>query len=377
MIRILALLALLAVHVGASAHTRSTSYGHWQIDGNAVHLDLRVAALDMSRFGAGYASPDEAARRSLNQLGERFAVTTPAGPCERLDSNAAAAGADGWIHLSLHWRCPGDMGLRLSALPFHDVAPAHAHIARIRQGEALARTAVLTRRNPVVDLRDSRPHGGFFRLGIEHILSGWDHLAFIAALALAATRLLTLIALLSGFTVAHSLSLAAATLGWVIARETWVEAVIAFSILLVAAQWLWQQGQQPRIWAAGLSLLPLLLWLAGATLPLLGALGLGLTAACLAALGRADRPGLVVAITLAFGLLHGLGFAGALAESAGAQGISLGALLLFNLGVEAGQIGVVILLWPLLRQAPALRMPLAALLIALGLYWFLQRSLLI
>ena len=134
---------------------------------------------------------------------------------------------------------------------------------------------------------------------------------------------------------------------------------------------------RPGAWAAGLSLLPIGLWLSGATLPLLGVLGLGLTAACLAALGRSDRPGLVVAITLAFGLLHGLGFAGALAESAGAQGISLGALLLFNLGVEIGQIGVVMLLWPLLRHAPVLRLPLAAVLVGLGLYWFLQRSLLI
>jgi hypothetical protein len=134
-------------------------------------------------------------------------------------------------------------------------------------------------------------------LGIEHILMGVDHLLFVLALLLLVKGTGRLIATVTAFTVAHSLTLFAATLGWVHVPGPPVEAVIALSIVFVASEIIHaQQGK----------------------------------------LGLTQRYPWVVAFT--FGLLHGLGFAGALAE-VGLPPLSIPlALLFFNVGVEIGQL---------------------------------------
>lgn len=138
------------------------------------------------------------------------------------------------------------------------------------------------------------PARTYFGLGVEHILGGTDHLLFVLALALLVRRMQPLLRTVTAFTLAHSLTLAAAALGYVQVPGPPVEAAIALSIVFVARELL-----RP---APGLA---------------------------------ARRPWLVA---LAFGLLHGFGFAGALAElGLPADEIPL-ALALFNLGVEAGQL---------------------------------------
>jgi hydrogenase/urease accessory protein HupE len=134
-------------------------------------------------------------------------------------------------------------------------------------------------------------------LGIEHILMGFDHLLLVLALLILVDGTRRLIATVTAFTVAHSLTLAAASLGWVQVPGPPVEAAIALSIVFVAAEILHARQGRP-----------------------------GLTQ---------RRPSLVA---FAFGLLHGLGFAGALAE-VGLPPLSIPvALLFFNIGVEIGQL---------------------------------------
>jgi hydrogenase/urease accessory protein HupE len=137
----------------------------------------------------------------------------------------------------------------------------------------------------------------YFVLGVEHILFGIDHLLFVLALLMLVKGARRLIATITAFTVAHSLTLAAATLGWVNVPGAPVEAVIALSIVFVAAEIVHgEQGHE------------------------------GVTA----------RAPWIVA--LVFGLLHGLGFAGALHE-VGLPGHAIPlALFLFNVGVEVGQL---------------------------------------
>jgi hydrogenase/urease accessory protein HupE len=134
-------------------------------------------------------------------------------------------------------------------------------------------------------------------LGIEHILTGFDHLLFVLALVILVKGVRRLIATVTAFTVAHSLTLVAATLGWVHVPSPAVEAAIALSIVFVAGEII-----RARQGNAGLT----------------------------------QRYPWVVAFT--FGLLHGLGFAGALAE-VGLPQLSIPiALLFFNVGVEIGQL---------------------------------------
>jgi hydrogenase/urease accessory protein HupE len=134
----------------------------------------------------------------------------------------------------------------------------------------------------------------YFRLGVEHILTGVDHLLFVLALLILVKGVKRLIATVTAFTLAHSLTLAGATLGLVHVPQPPVEACIALSIVFVAAEILRRRG--------------------------------GLTA----------RFPWVIAFI--FGLLHGFGFAGALSEVGLPQNAIPIALLFFNLGVEAGQL---------------------------------------
>lgn len=154
-------------------------------------------------------------------------------------------------------------------------------------------------------------------LGVEHILSGIDHLLFVVALLFLVGFRRQLVWTISAFTLAHSLTLASAALGFLTLRSAPVEACIALSIVLVAGEALHGRQTLARRWP------PLVAFL--------------------------------------FGLVHGLGFAGALKDIGLPQGHLAVALLTFNVGVEFGQllvVGACYLLWRFasrLTMAPAMR----------------------
>lgn len=184
-----------------------------------------------------------------------------------------------------------------------------AAIVRIRWRDGQQSVHTLTGSQPGVQLfgsaRDERGGlevtGVYAVLGVEHILSGIDHLLFVISLLFLVGLNRRLIGTISAFTLAHSLTLAASALGWLVLRPPPVEATIALSIVLVAAEALRERDTLSRRWPALVAFL--------------------------------------------FGLVHGLGFAGALKEiGLPQQNIPL-ALLGFNLGVEAGQLLVVGLAW--------------------------------
>ena len=164
--------------------------------------------------------------------------------------------------------------------------------------------------------------GSYFALGVDHILRGIDHLLFVLMLLLLIRDWRTLLGAVTAFTVAHSLSLAAASLGLIVVPAPPVEAIVALSIAFLAAELLHPPGEEKRLTER----FP---WL----------------------------------VAFAFGLLHGLGFARALLEIGLPQGDVPLALLAFNLGVEAGQIlfiaAVIALGVALARLYPAARAQLA------------------
>ncbi len=178
---------------------------------------------------------------------------------------------------------------------------------------------------------------GFFKLGVEHILTGYDHLLYLAALILGCTGLRAIVGIVTAFTLSHSLTLALATLGLVNPSSARVEQIIAASIVFVALENLWLRGREPRL-------------------------------------------RLVVAFV--FGLVHGFGFAGLLADlGVGAEnGAVVVPLLSFNLGVEVGQLLIILVVLPLLiraRRSPrfvAYAQPAASVCVAaMGLYWLISR----
>lgn len=196
----------------------------------------------------------------------------------------------------------------------------------------------------------------FFTLGCEHLLTGIDHLLFLLALIAGSRRLREIVLAATTFTLAHSVTLLLAALGVVRVSASVVEPIIALSIAVVAAWHLW------RLWR----------WGGHAT-------DLDTASTGHLALDRAGWSRL--AVVFAFGLVHGLGFAGALGIQQAWSWTLLWSLLVFNLGIETVQLSLIALVFPALallrRQAPVAGLwatgLIAATVTVFGLVWFVER----
>jgi hydrogenase/urease accessory protein HupE len=180
---------------------------------------------------------------------------------------------------------------------------------------------------------------GFLKLGLEHIWKGFDHLLFLFGLLVVCRTFRSIVGIITCFTVAHSLTLALATLNLVNLPSRIVEPLIAASIVFVGAENLLSRGAEPK--------------------------------------GR-------WVLTFVFGLIHGFGFASVLRElgvGENGRGIAM-PLFTFNLGVEVGQIAIAAVVLPIVwqlrknetflhRGVPAL----SALVALAGVYWLLERTL--
>lgn len=197
----------------------------------------------------------------------------------------------------------------------------------------------------------------FFRLGAEHLLTGIDHILFLLALIVGSRRLREVVIAATTFTVAHSVTFILAATGVVAAPAEIVEPTIALSIAVVGAWYLWRQWRGGKV-----------------DQDLSQAHGFL----------RLDRAGwLRVGVVFLFGLVHGLGFASALGIDEPWSWTLLWSLLVFNVGIEAVQIGIIIIVFPLLvllrRRYPRIGVWASALLAitvtVAGLIWFVQRVL--
>jgi hydrogenase/urease accessory protein HupE len=177
-------------------------------------------------------------------------------------------------------------------------------------------------------------------LGVQHILSGIDHLLFVASLLFLVGFRRRLIGTITAFTVAHSITLACSAFGWLTLRPPPVEASIAMSIVLVATEALREQDSLAR------------------RIPAL--------------------------VSFLFGLVHGLGFAGALRDIGLPQSHLPLALLTFNVGVEIGQLMMVLLVYLVVDRLPRLipklqrwfgqaRRPVLYAIGIVAVYWSFQR----
>lgn len=344
---------------------------------SVAHLDVALGAagepmqveLDLALRDLALALPLDANRDEqvtwgeLNDIADQvetlaisgMSLSSSGGAC-RLEPTGLATRryAEGaYATLRMQVRCPAgaEVALHYSLLMARD--PQHRAVVTVRRGPQVSTFIARAGGERIVfgvDPRgSSRPFTEFLREGIHHILIGYDHLAFLISLLLPAalvrvqrewkpatefrSTFLHVLGLVTAFTVAHSITLSLAALGWVTPVSRWIEAAIAASVLLAALNNLWPLVTR-RLWAVG----------------------------------------------FAFGLIHGFGFAGALGELGLPDGARLWALLGFNLGVEIGQLAVVCMLLPALfavrRQAwyPKALMPAASIAIAaLAAWWLWQR----
>lgn len=253
-----------------------------------------------------------------------------------------------YVALALESDCPVGVPTAVRYAMFFDRDPQHRAVVTMDVGGRRSSAIAGPGSNVLsLDGEATHPFRDFLRQGVHHILIGYDHIAFLLSLLLpvvlrrvkgkwepvanlrsAATQAAVIV---TAFTVAHSITLSLAALGWVVPASRWIEAAIAASVLLAALNNI-KPVLTDRLWMAAFG----------------------------------------------FGLIHGFGFAGALSELGLPTGARVVSLLGFNLGVEAGQLGLVLVFLPILYLARSRRwyreggMQLMSMAIAVLAAWWLQ-----
>jgi hydrogenase/urease accessory protein HupE len=326
---------------GLSAVEVETSAGRLTAHLTFARLEIEpLVAIDADRDGRVSAMEVEAARPRLASLarealevrldGRELPATTSSGD---LDSSDA-------VHLRLAWEGIEGAQLRLRSMLIARLAPGHRQYLTLAGagGEVISQRLLDARADAAewdLAATSQQPFREFLLLGIEHILTGYDHLLFLLALLIAGGTLREAVKIITSFTIAHSITLALATLDLVRVPAMIVEPLIALTIVYVGLENIFRPEARRR-------------WM----------------------------------LTFIFGLVHGFGFASVLRDlGVGTGRGAVGALVAFNLGVEAGQLAIAALAWPLiwhLRSSEAFVrrfVPACSLLVALlGSYWLLERT---
>jgi hydrogenase/urease accessory protein HupE len=335
--RLALLLAL--VPVAATAHQASVSYSELTVRGASVEGSLRFSLADLRTQTP--LDPQQLEASALRKLlVEPFVVKSGGMLCDLSPGIAKGPDGEDGIAIRAQWRCPGPIETLSVRAGFIDtLPPGHTHFSRIDfGGEVLQRVAQAD--DPTFEVSRSRSalreFGRFLRLGIEHIFTGYDHVAFLIGLLLLGGTVRELVKIVTAFTVAHSITLALAALDVFSPSARVVEPLIAASIVFVGVENLW-------------------------------------------ALRRARTEAALRhrwMVTFAFGLVHGFGFASVLRQLELPRALLATGLVSFNLGVECGQVCIVLLALPLLRRLRTWKTfaPAASACVAvLGAVWLLQR----
>jgi hypothetical protein len=370
--------AMLAIAQTAAAHDRSVSYSSWESEGDRVEVRVEMSARVATALPTGDPAGAVAGSFALRR-GEAACVHVP-GSLTSL-SPAPDARRFEWTLV-----CPAAGGAHeLTVDLLFERLAGHLHIAAFGAAEHVfagtTRTARWQRGGAPAPVMVRL--GRYARLGVSHVLGGLDHLIFLLALVVVARSVREVAVVATGFTVGHSLTLALAVSGRVVPEGAAIEALIGLSIVLVAVDNVWMHGSGSRRAraAAAVVLGMAVVVIAGGAIPRATMVGCAVFAACYLALaGRSEHPArLRLAAAGLFGLVHGFGFAAALADLSASAGLAL-PVVGFNLGVELGQLLIIACTYPLValavrRGQRQLTVDLASAgAVAAGLFWFLSRN---
>jgi HupE / UreJ protein len=392
---VLPLLALLVGLPGhAIAHTKSTSYSNWRIEGTDVHLSFTAPLIETARLNQpGETQPPN--ERVEEYLAKHLTASADGKPCTPTASPKPLTATDQFRRFELNFKCPSANNVALHSGVFFDLVPSHVSLAQIQTSDGRLIQQLFTKDAQTLatsgtdeNMRDAS-FLRYVQMGIMHIFTGVDHMSFLLGLVLISRRLRDLVFVVTGFTIGHSATLALAVTGIIRPHAEFIDALVALTIAMIGAENVAVATHRPGLVSGGVGGM-LLLMAAGSlfgigVLPPLLLLGAGLFASNYLMLSGhlRDAARLRIVVTVVFGLIHGFGFAADLLELRLPTGQLFSILLGFNLGVEVGQLTLVLValgLVALLVKA-RLAMPrpivvdtLSASLVALGVYWFISRS---
>jgi hypothetical protein len=379
----------------AGAHTRSQSHSVWEIKGAEVDLVMTIPAVEANRLSKDQSAPSDDDLKTY--LTARVYPLAGGRRCEVVPPVQTLSAAAGFRKYDFTFKCAAPHDLQVHSGAFFDLVSSHTNFAQVQNALSGEFTEqLITVEHQTVDVwggEGSRLKSAhfieFIRLGMMHIFTGVDHMSFLLGLVLISRRLRDLVFVVTGFTIGHSLTLALAVTGVLRPHAEFIDALVALTIALIGAENIVVQTHKPRLVAlvvggsmAGMALLQ---WLGFGGLPSLLLLGAGLfTANYLMISGRLRDAGrLRILITLVFGLIHGFGFAADLLELQLPPERLAELLVGFNVGVEIGQlilvVGATLLVGMLAKYKLALPRPLvvdvaSSFLVGLGVFWFVSRS---
>ena len=342
----IATLVLLAWANLADAHTGGmTGFATITISEKSVHYSLTLsdippgALAETMRLGQAGKPPDY--RPLIATISEKIHLASDGANCVAAEGRIVPPSASSTsITGTVDFNCPGKIRKLIIRDDISEALGSSQHTLALiiwsggSQQFAFGSDARETTVAVAEVAQASRGAGSFFPLGIEHILTGYDHLLFLLALMLRGGGLWSLLKIITAFTVAHSITLALAALDVVVLPSALIESVIALSIAYVALENLLPRYAVSRRWA----------------------------------------------VSFLFGLVHGFGFSAVLREIGLPKENLLLSLLNFNLGVEAGQLTVVLLVVPILMRLqsktwePRMVAIISGAILAVGVALFIERA---
>ena len=347
-----------------NAHYFSESFSKWNVVDNKVEANFSLLTLESTRIFQVENYQKIMFEENLSEtdvfkiyLSQHLKVTSEGKNCSLVDEIKELNSQEGSLNLSLNFECPLNKEIKIINNALFNLVQSHIHIARIYIDNNLYTEKALFFNDQSIDLNEEKENNSFsnsfykfFSLGLDHILSGYDHLLFILGLLLLVTNLKRLLLVITGFTIGHSLTLSLSVINIIQVKSSLVEALIGYTIMFVGLEYLYKENNDHRVSMIFITALSLLLLIFGNLINpnfpyflILGILLFSLGYFYLLKNLNSEN-NLLSIITIIFGLIHGFGFGGFLLGSKISSENIFSGLLGFNLGVEVGQIIFVLLI---------------------------------
>ncbi len=347
-----------------NAHYFSESFSKWNVVDNKVEANFSLLTLESTRIFQVENYQRIMFEENLSEtdvfkiyLSQHLKVTSEGKNCSLVDEIKELNSQEGSLNLSLNFECPSNKEIKIINNALFNLVQSHIHIARIYIDNNLYTEKALFFNDQSIDLNEEKENNSFsnsfykfFSLGLDHILSGYDHLLFILGLLLLVTNLKRLLLVITGFTIGHSLTLSLSVINIIQVKSSLVEALIGYTIMFVGLEYLYKENKDHRVSMIFITTLSLLLLIFGNLINpnfpyflILGILLFSLGYFYLLKNLNSEN-NLLSIITIIFGLIHGFGFGGFLLGSKISSENIFSGLLGFNLGVEVGQIIFVLLI---------------------------------
>ena len=347
-----------------NAHYFSESFSKWNVVDNKVEANFSLLTLESTRIFQVENYQKIMFEENLSEtdvfkiyLSQHLKVTSEGKNCSLVDEIKELNSQEGSLNLSLNFECPSNKEIKIINNALFNLVQSHIHIARIYIDNNLYTEKALFFNDQSIDLNEEKENNSFsnsfykfFSLGLDHILSGYDHLLFILGLLLLVTNLKRLLLVITGFTIGHSLTLSLSVINIIQVKSSLVEALIGYTIMFVGLEYLYKENNDHKVSMIFITTLSLLLLIFGNLINpnfpyflILGILLFSLGYFYLLKNLNSEN-NLLSIITIIFGLIHGFGFGGFLLGSKISSENIFSGLLGFNLGVEVGQIIFVLLI---------------------------------